>query len=343
MTKKSVNDNMLDKMISHKINNERVGNGLSNRIIKNIIKNIKQNIKIPENLKELSETEVVSLSNEIEIKLDEIILNEFENYKKEMIDIVEYEKAYNSNVLVRVLPESISIISSEIDPIDLIENLKGDGNKLVSDAFKEISNKTSKGFKNKLIDGYRKGKNSLDISKEIFEIESKGLNNSTEIRKMRNQFNTLSRTAVNSINSKVNQDILDRNKDILEGYKVVATLDGRTSMNCMKRDGKILDINTTDRPPYHYNCRTILTPVFKSSKELGIETRASMDGQVPEDLTYEKWLRTKSNSFIKRTLGEKRGQLFIDNKLSLDRFTDSTGKMYTLKQLEEMDGLDLTE
>lgn len=340
---RTVNERFLDAIISHKINIERMGMGLSNELIKKVIENIKNNITIPENFNSLSEVQMLALTNEIASNLENIILSEYQTFTDEMVDIVTYEKKYNENLLTRILPEAITVQVSRIEPVDLIERLKGADNTLISEAFEQISKNTSTNFKNKLVEGYRQGKNPRDIARNIYQIESKGLTNTTDLKKLRNQFNTLLRTAVNSINSEVNKDILDRNKSLLKGYQWVSTLDGRTSLICMSRDGNIYETDTNIRPPAHYNCRSMLTPVFKSDTELGIETRASMDGQIPEKTTYEEWLRGKSDSFIKRTLGEKRGQLFIEGKLSLDRFTDSTGKIYTLKELEEFDNIDLNE
>lgn len=340
---RTINERFLDAIISHKINIERMGMGLSNELINKVTENIKNNITIPDDFNSLTEVQMLALTNEISSNLENIILSEYETFTDEMVDVVAYEKRYNENLLTRILPEAITVQVSNIDPVDLVERLKGAENTLISEAFEQISKNTSTNFKNKLIEGYRQGKNPRDIARNIYQIESKGLTNTTDLKKLRNQFNTLSRTAVNSINSEVNKDILDRNKSLLRGYQWVSTLDGRTSFICMSRDGNIYETDTTVRPPAHYNCRSMLTPVFKSDTELGIETRASMDGQIPEKTTYEEWLRGKSDSFIKRTLGEKRGKLFIEGNLSLDRFTDSTGRVYTLRELEEFDNIDLNE
>jgi hypothetical protein len=38
-----------------------------------------------------------------------------------------------------------------------------------------------------------------------------------------------------------------------------------------------------------------------------------------------------------KVLGKTRGELFRSGKLTLDKFTDKTGEVYTLKELEEAD------
>ena len=59
-----------------------------------------------------------------------------------------------------------------------------------------------------------------------------------------------------------------------------------------------------------------------------------MDGQVAETETYQTWLSKKSPAFQDDVLGKSRGKLFRAG-MTLDRFVDTSGKEYTLKQLKE--------
>jgi SPP1 gp7 family putative phage head morphogenesis protein len=90
-----------------------------------------------------------------------------------------------------------------------------------------------------------------------------------------------------------------------------------------------------------HNCRSVVTAVLKSWKELGLKeptagTRASMDGQVPETETYQTWLAKKDAAFQDEVLGKARGEMFR-NGTTLDRFVDDSGKQYTLEQLRKIE------
>jgi hypothetical protein len=124
------------------------------------------------------------------------------------------------------------------------------------------------------------------------------------------------------------------------------------------------------RPPAHPNCRSITTPVLKSWEELAKpgalkpgrgaadidrlfqknlakqgfsadeisrikrNTRASMNGQVPSDLTYSDWLGRQPQGFQDEVLGPTRGQLFREGGLPLSKFVDEkTGGGFTLDQI----------
>ena len=62
-------------------------------------------------------------------------------------------------------------------------------------------------------------------------------------------------------------------------------------------------------------------------------TRASMNGQVPASETYQTWLKRQPAGFQDDVLGVQRASLFRQGKLTVDKFVDESGKVYTMEQL----------
>lgn len=92
------------------------------------------------------------------------------------------------------------------------------------------------------------------------------------------------------------------------------------------------------------NCRSSSAPVTRSWRELGIDldemdagTRASMDGQVPAEQTYNQWLAKQLASRQDEVLGPTRGKLFRQGGLPMDRFYNDKGVFLDLPQLRERD------
>lgn len=148
------------------------------------------------------------------------------------------------------------------------------------------------------------------------------------------------RTAVNHTVTAAREIVYEQNDDIIKGVRWVSTLDSKTSAICQARDGKVYPLNKGPRPPAHINCRSSTAPILKSWKELGIDlseapegTRASMDGQVPANQTYEEWLKKRPAEFQDGVLGKTRGDLFRRGKLTLDKFVDKSGRKYNLDEL----------
>lgn len=163
---------------------------------------------------------------------------------------------------------------------------------------------------------------------------------------------TLVRTAIAQV---VNAAALQSYQDmeVVKAIQQISTLDNRTSDICIAYSGLAWDANTLEPighnlqfnggPPRHFNCRSRMVPVLKSFEELGIDaeeipiaTRASMDGEVPGDITFDKFLRGKSKSFQDDLLGPGRARLWRSGKITLTQLVDFRGNPLTLDQLEAL-------
>lgn len=125
----------------------------------------------------------------------------------------------------------------------------------------------------------------------------------------------LARTALNDIGNRARMTTYRANRAVIGSVRFVATLDARTSAICRGLDGKTynLDDPKLPRPPRHPNCRSVLVPVTKTFRELGIDidepaagTRASADGPVSASLSYADWLKTQPEEFQREVLGPTR-------------------------------------
>ena len=146
------------------------------------------------------------------------------------------------------------------------------------------------------------------------------------------------RTIVNSTSNAAANLVYRENGDLIKGLRWTSTLDGRTSPICRARDGEIFPVDSGPRPPAHVNCRSFIVPILKSWKELGIPatemdegTRASMNGQVPGDTTYQTWLKDQPEEFQRDVLGPARFALF-QKGIPLDRFV-AEGRPFSLSEI----------
>lgn len=130
------------------------------------------------------------------------------------------------------------------------------------------------------------------------------------------------RTAVTHTSNVAGQQIYEAAGDsIVEGWEFVATLDSRTSVTCARLDGKVYAVGKGPIPPRHIRCRSI--------------SIARLRGMKPTPRkTYAQWLKEQSQPVQDDILGASKGALFRTGGLSVDRFTDASGKVLTLAQLE---------
>lgn len=166
------------------------------------------------------------------------------------------------------------------------------------------------------------------------------------------QANALAATSMNAVTNQARLDTFREMDDVVKAVQQISTLDNRTTDICIAYSGGVWDIETLEPlnedtppfnggPPRHFGCRSTLAPVTMSFKELGLKgsdlpagTRASMDGQVPGDITFDAWLDGKGEPFQDRLLGRERAALWRDGKITLRDLLDFRGNPMTLDQLD---------
>ena len=183
---------------------------------------------------------------------------------------------------------------------------------------------------------------------------------------------TMVRTATNHVSNLARQETNSQNSDIVIGYEIVATLDGRTSNFCTGADGTkvfnkgLIIWGATGRkektsykpqPPFHPNCRTTTAPVLDARFAIDDSdaTRASKGAtggkQVDANLTRYEWLKQqgqqgkKGREFVRDALGNERADLLIDGGLSAKEFSrltlDEVFRPIPLKELRKKQSLQL--
>lgn len=97
--------------------------------------------------------------------------------------------------------------------------------------------------------------------------------------------------------------------------------------------------------PRHFGCRSTEGPLTFTWRELGIDmdeipegTRRSMDGEVPESVTADKWMKNKYKTdpaMVEKVFGKERARLFGEGRLNARQMMDQSGRPLTLGALKE--------
>jgi hypothetical protein len=177
------------------------------------------------------------------------------------------------------------------------------------------------------------------------------------MKKSKGQAGALVSTAMNRVSNEAALASYQANSDVIKWVTQLSTLDNRTSDICVAYSGQTWDLDTLQPvngstlpfnggPPRHFNCRSRLRPVTKSFRELGVDadeiprsTRASMDGQVPADITFDQFLKNKGVTFQNKLLGQGRAELWRKKQITLTDLVDMRGNPLSLRQLEQLTGI----
>lgn len=266
------------------------------------------------------------------------------------INFGNLESKWLGDIIHDAVPDEVPISFIQPAPTQILAAVKAIpfNNTTLQDMITTWSTSKIKLFTNATQQAFIQGQGIDDVVRILFGTRAlqytDGLVDGT-----RRQIRTQVRTAMNHFSSTARDLTYKQNSDLIKGVQWVATLDGRTTLQCINLDGKVdyedgsrRELNGL-RPPAHYNCRSTTVPVIKSLKELGLSdkefsssTRASMNGQVPETKRYKDWFKDQPADFQQQVLGKKRYDLYKKDGLPLDKFIEN-GQTLTLNQLAMVD------
>lgn len=163
----------------------------------------------------------------------------------------------------------------------------------------------------------------------------------------------LVQTSVQTVANDARRNTFKANSDVISGIKQISTLDSHTSLVCIAYSGAEWDleykpIGKNKKPynggvPRHFNCRSVEVPITKSFKELGLKikepkftTRASDEGEIDADITFDGFLKRKSKRYQDEMLGVGRADLWRSGKITLKDLVDGQGRPLTLAELQAL-------
>lgn len=173
----------------------------------------------------------------------------------------------------------------------------------------------------------------------------------------RHQTAALVQTGVSSVANTARLATFRNNSDIVLGVRQVSTLDSHTSDICIAYSGQAWDLDGkpirgstlafNGGPPRHFNCRSVLVPILKTFRQLGLDvdelkatTRASDEGQIAANTTFDAFLKRKSQGYQDEVLGVGRADLWRAGKITLRDLVSGDGRPLTLRELRRKAGLD---
>lgn len=345
----TANEKLLDDAIEQALLRQGLSNSVARRIVNLLNKaDVDLMAKITKALEKLPPesfkvSRLESILKSVREINDAVYQQMLEETEKELKQIALFEVEHNTAAITSQIPAVVkfnTVSYSQVYAAAMSQPFQG---RLLKDWFLTLSQSQMKSITDAISIGYVENETISQIVQRIIGTRALNYNDGVLQIKKRNA-ETIVRTAISHVSNYSRNQLYSENQSLIKGIKWVSTLDSRTSPICQARDGKIYPVDKVPAIPAHFNCRSSTVPVLKSWRELGIDideasqsTRASLDGQVPDDMTYQDWLSKKPASFQDEVLGKTKGKLFRDGNLPLDRFVNRQGYEYTIEQLRARD------
>lgn len=333
---KPFNQLIAELEVARSLLHERIKNGLSKKVAKfydDMIADLQAQILKKKNVTNNLAQTISDLKQSLktpDLRKDFLMLAQ-----NEQDHLLDYNELAGFNLFSSVLPESS--IERLVDSAQLEgATVKAWNNGLNADQKKRLERE--------LKIGVSLGETTPMLAQRIAQALQKSKRDATSI----------ALTGAGAIVSEIRQAFFEANDDVIKCYKYQATLDTRTSELCRAYDGLMWDKDykpighdfpfRKPRVNTHFNCRSVIIPVTKSWDELGIEgmdsasdrTRSSMNGYVPQDMTFNDWLKTQSPETIEKTLGKGRAELFMQGKITMRDLITQQGRSVNLSDLSSL-------
>lgn len=337
-----VNDDLADRLTRHQIGIQRLSNATVRKIMALLNRSDARIVErlASADISQLSRRRQEQLLQEVRRIVESVYSDATGQLQIELEALAQYEVEYQGDLFREVVPVRLDVVKPSADQIIAAVNSRPFQGKLMKDWYKELEEGAFRRLRDAIRMGVIEGRTTEQMIRDIRGTRAQGYKDGI-LQVNRRAAEVTVRTAVNHTANAARGSLYRRNKSLIKGIQWLSTLDGRTSAVCRARDGEVYDVDKGPRPPAHPNCRSSTVPVLKSWREIGLDkrdtpksTRASMNGQVPEDMTYGDWLKKQPIEVQNEVLGQKKAQLFRKGDLPMDRFVDRKGDELSLDELK---------
>lgn len=354
---KTANEKLMDELIGHEVDLA----GLSNSQVVAIIRILNSSdpelrAALIEALGNLGADASVATIDAGLAPVMRINQSTFVNVQQALSGVVDgvasYEIAFQTSALTSAIPELVQerfpIAVTEFSQVRAITLARPFQGRLLREWMSGIESDRAASIRSAVRSGVIEGRTTPEIVRQIMGTKAEKYADGI-LQKPRREVEAVVRSAVSSTAETASDKVFEANSDIISHVEWLSTLDNRTTTTCRIRDRLPYTLGTYHpighKIPWlsgpgriHFCCRSTKLPILKSAKTLGISdaaTRASMDGQVPQQTTYGEWLKRQSAARQDEILGPERGRMMRQGNLQLEDFYNDRGKFLTLDELRQ--------
>lgn len=359
----TIEKDMLDALIQHQVYSYRASTRVVNELQAQFVtaSNVLSN-RLRELLDELTDAEKNALTlgkyttetlKEVKTAFDEwyqfIYVSMPETFAVSAVALAVYESSYIS----KLYGDEIELDGTKV--FNQSKKMPVVGGQLYDDVWRNLSESVRKKALYAVREGISQGLTTAQIVSGIRGQRVKQPSGKFEyvggiVAQAKNEIEASVRTIRSHVSSIVYKETFSALG--FEYMKDVSTLDGRTSLVCISRDGRVQPINNMVYVPYHFRCRTIqvgcdrdgkidgLRPFVadtRSVKNIPKDERKDIIGQVDANTKYPEWFAKQDEVFQQEVLGKTKFELYKDGAFPITKFTDPLSKPYTIAELRELD------
>lgn len=268
----------------------------------------------------------------------------------ELEDFARYETAWQASTMEAALPVVINVATVAPAQVYAAAMARPFQGALLSQWISTLNTDTATRVRRTIVQGFSESKTTDQIIRDIRGTRARQYKDGI-LETSRREAEAVVRTALSHTAAVAGEQFETANRDIIKQVRWLSTLDTRTSPPCRLRDGLLYEAGT-HKPvghsypwgagpgQFHWRCRSTRTFVTKGWQAFGIDSftpaeRASMDGQVPAELSYKDWLLKQSAARQDQVLGVERARMLRAGDITFDQLYSARGVPLTLEELRK--------
>jgi SPP1 gp7 family putative phage head morphogenesis protein len=262
------------------------------------------------------------------------VISEFtDRFSKRLQGLAGNEARWQSVMINQSLPAGLSydLTLPTVKRMAFVVNSAPFEGRVLKKHFSRFSARIQKDLNSAVKVGILEGETIPQTGKKIRHIYSKTRHTRKTIKR---HAETLAITATNHVQNRAAIEMYKDNRDILDGWLFVATLDAGTTDICMSLDGQVFKIGEGGHnyPPLHFRCRSVASPQVKSWKDLGFDykdldqgQRAALGGPVPAKVKGPDWMAVQPDKVQDSFFGKRYAELFRSGEMTYKEIMAAKG------------------
>ncbi len=221
------------------------------------------------------------------------LLDDVRAARQAAVDLVEGKLTADLHALAKVeadremallkgsIPVEVDLAAVAVGQLRAVVTSQPFAGHLLKDWFDTLALSDQSALRGALQMGLAQGESIQDIMRRVSGSKANLFRDGT-LAVTRRKTEAVVRTAVNHVSNEAREAVWEANEDVVAALRWTSVLDGRTTMICMGRDGKLAPVGDKPlpegaeplepsgaRPPAHWGCRSVMVAVIDGIGVLG--------------------------------------------------------------------------
>lgn len=284
------NERYFDAAIRHQVGIRRFASGEAKEVLllleradRELVEKIRRRLaRVP--VGDATTERLKALLKDMRAARREVMLELRRRLRPDLVELSNVEVDFEQRMIQGALPVKVDFAAVDLRQVHSAIFSRPFEGRPLREWFNSLESSDARRLNDAIRLGVTQGETIQQIMRRVAGTPSRGFSDGA-LALTRRQAEAVTRTAVNHVTNVARETVWRENEDIVSMVRWTATLDGRTSPICRRRDGKVAPVGDRPlpplpegvfpldppgaRPPGHVGCRSVMVAVLDGVGVLG--------------------------------------------------------------------------